>query len=169
MVKAVAIMSPGDMGHSVGSVLRDNGFDVITCLEGRSSRTAELATKGNFRIVDSMEELVQGADLILSILVPSRAKVLAEEVSMVMKRSGHTSYFVDCNAISPRSARELENIIVEAGGKFIDGGIIGTAPAKGDTPRFYVSGPESHVATELDGNGIIVKSVGSDIGQASGI
>ena len=169
MVKTVAIMSPGDMGHSVGSVLRDNGFDVITCLEGRSSRTAALAKQGNFRIVDSMEELVQSADLILSILVPSRAKELAEEVSMVMKRSGQTSYFVDCNAISPRSTRELENIIVAAGGKFIDGGIIGTAPAKGDTPRFYVSGPESHVATELDGKGIIVKSVGSEIGQASGI
>ena len=32
VVKTVAIISPGDMGHSVGSVLRDNGFDVITCL-----------------------------------------------------------------------------------------------------------------------------------------
>tara|TARA_B100001179_G_C18599096_1_gene409014 strand:- start:1636 stop:2529 length:894 start_codon:yes stop_codon:yes gene_type:complete len=169
VVKTVAIISPGDMGHSVGSVLRDNGFDVITCLKGRSSRTKDLARKGNFRIVDSMEQLVQSADLVLSILVPSRAKELAEEVSVAMKRSGQTCYFVDCNAISPRSAKELEHIIDAAGGNFIDGGIIGTAPAKGDTPRFYVSGPDSHVVTELDGKGIIVKSVGSEIGQASGI
>ena len=169
MVKTVAIMSPGDMGHSVGNVLGDNGFNVITCLEGRSSRTKELAEKGNFRVVGSMDQLVQEADLILSILVPSRAKNLAEEVSSAMKRSGATSYFVDCNAISPNSARELEAIINSAGGNFIDGGIIGTAPAKGDTPRFYVSGPDSQVVTELNGKGIIVKSIGNEIGQASGI
>ena len=169
MVKTVAIMSPGDMGHSVGNVLGDNGFNVITCLEGRSSRTKELAEKGNFRVVDSMDQMVQEADLILSILVPSRAKDLAEEVSAAMKRSGGTSYFVDCNAISPKSAKELEVIINSAGGNFIDGGIIGTAPAKGDTPRFYVSGPDAQVATELNGKGIIVKSVGNEIGQASGI
>ena len=169
MVKTVAIMSQGDMGHSVGNVLGDNGFDVITCLEGRSSRTKELAEKGNFRVVDSMDQMVQEADLILSILVPSRAKDLAEEVSAAMKRSGGTSYFVDCNAISPKSAKELEVIINSAGGNFIDGGIIGTAPAKGDTPRFYVSGPDAQVVTELNGKGIIVKSVGNEIGQASGI
>ncbi len=169
MVKTVAIMSPGDMGHSVGNVLGDNGFDVITCLEGRSSRTKELAEKGNFRVVDSMDQMVQEADLILSILVPSRAKDLAEEVSAAMKRSRGTSYFVDCNAISPKSAKELEVIINSAGGNFIDGGIIGTAPAKGDTPRFYVSGPDAQVVTELNGKGIIVKSVGNEIGQASGI
>ena len=169
MVKTVAMMSPGDMGHSVGNVLGDNGFNVITCLEGRSSRTKELAEKGNFRVVDSMDQMVQEADLILSILVPSRAKDLAEEVSAAMIRTGGTSYFVDCNAISPKSAKELEAIINSAGGNFIDGGIIGTAPAKGDTPRFYVSGPDAQVATELNGKGIIVKSVGNEIGQASGI
>ena len=64
MVKTVAIMSPGDMGHSVGNVLGDNGFDVITCLEGRSSRTKELAEKGNFRVVDSMDQMVQELSLI---------------------------------------------------------------------------------------------------------
>ena len=30
-VKTVAIQSPGDMGHAVGKVLGENGFDVITC------------------------------------------------------------------------------------------------------------------------------------------
>ena len=42
-VKTIAIQSPGDMGHAVGKVLRENGFDVITCLAGRSQRTKDLA------------------------------------------------------------------------------------------------------------------------------
>ena len=39
MINTVAIMSPGDMGHSVGLELKKHGIDVITCLEGRSDRT----------------------------------------------------------------------------------------------------------------------------------
>ena len=49
-VKTIAIQSPGDMGHAVGKVLRENGFDVITCLAGRSQRTKDLAREGNFRL-----------------------------------------------------------------------------------------------------------------------
>ena len=168
-VKTVAIQSPGDMGHAVGKVLGENGFDVLTCLDGRSQRTKELAAEGNFRIVETMDDLVNEADLILSILVPGRAKELANEVSESLSRTGATTYFADCNAVSPDTAKEISETINAAGGIFIDGGIIGTAPTKGDTPRFYVSGPDADVVAVLDGTGIIVKVVGPDVGQASGI
>ena len=168
-VKTVAIQSPGDMGHAVGKVLRENGFDVITCLAGRSERTIDLAKAGNFRIVETMDDLVKEADLILSILVPGRARELANEISDSLARTGATTYFADCNAVSPDTATEISEIINSAGGIFIDGGIIGTAPTKGDTPRFYVSGPDAEVVAALDGKGIIVKVVGTNIGQASGI
>ena len=168
-VKTVAIQSPGDMGHAVGKVLGENGFDVITCLAGRSQRTKELAKEGNFRIVGTMDDLVNEADLILSILVPGRAKELVNEVAESLNRTGATTYFADCNAVSPDTAKEISKTINAAGGTFIDGGIIGTAPTKGDTPRFYVSGPDADVVAVLDGKGIIVKVVGPDIGQASGI
>ena len=168
-VKTIAIQSPGDMGHAVGKVLRENGFDVITCLTGRSQRTIDLAREGNFRIVETMDVLVDEADLILSIMVPGRARELAKEVSESLNRTGATTYFADCNAVSPDTAREISKTINSSGGTFIDGGIIGTAPTKGDTPRFYVSGPDAEVVTELDGKGIIVKVVGPDVGQASGI
>ena len=168
-VKTVAIQSPGDMGHAVGKVLEENGFDVITCLAGRSQRTKDLAEEGNFRIVESMDDLVNEADLILSILVPGRAKELVNEVAEALNRTGATTYFADCNAVSPDTAKEISKTINAAGGTFIDGGIIGTAPTKGDTPRFYVSGPDADVVAVLDGKGIIVKVVGPDVGQASGI
>ena len=168
-VKTVAIQSPGDMGHAVGKVLGENGLDVITCLAGRSQRTKKLAEEGNFRIVETMDDLVNEADLILSILVPGRAKELANEVAESLNRTGATTYFADCNAVSPDTAKEISKTINAAGGTFIDGGIIGTAPTKGDTPRFYVSGPNADVVAVLDGKGIIVKVVGPDVGQASGI
>ena len=46
-VQTVGVMSPGDMGGNVGRALRENGLDVITCLEGRSERTRGLAERSH--------------------------------------------------------------------------------------------------------------------------
>ena len=168
-VKTVAIMSPGDMGHAVGQVLSESGIDVITCTDGRSQRTKNLAEMAGLRQVATLEDMVIQADLVLSIMVPSKAMSFVREISPHFESSKTPTYFADCNAVSPQSALAMAEVINQAGGKFIDGGIIGTAPTKGDTPRFYVSGPDASVVMELDGRGIIVKAIGNKVGQASGI
>ena len=169
MVNTVAIMSPGDMGHAVGQVLSESGIDVITCTDGRSQRTKNLAEMAGLRQVATLEDMVIQADLVLSIMVPSKAMSFVREISPHFESSKTPTYFADCNAVSPQSALAMAEVINQAGGKFIDGGIIGTAPTKGDTPRFYVSGPDASLVMELDGRGIIVKAIGNKVGQASGI
>ena len=169
MVDTVAIMSPGDMGHAVGQVLSESGIDVITCTDGRSQRTKNLAEMAGLRQVATLEDMVIQADLVLSIMVPSKAMSFVREISPHFESSKTPTYFADCNAVSPQSALAMAEVINQAGGKFIDGGIIGTAPTKGDTPRFYVSGPDASLVMELDGRGIIVKAIGNKVGQASGI
>ena len=169
MVNTVAIMSPGDMGHAVGQVLSESGIDVITCTDGRSQRTKNLAEMAGLRQVAALEDMVIQADLVLSIMVPSKAMSFVREISPHFESSKTPTYFADCNAVSPQSALAMAEVINQAGGKFIDGGIIGTAPTKGDTPRFYVSGPDASLVMELDGRGIIVKAIGNKVGQASGI
>ena len=169
MVNTVAIMSPGDMGHAVGQVLSESGIDVITCTDGRSQRTKNLAEMAGLRQVATLEDMVIQADLVLSIMVPSKAMSFVREISPHFESSKTPTYFADCNAVSPQSALAMAEVINQAGGKFIDGGIIGTAPTKGDTPRFYVSGPDASVVMDLDGRGITVKAIGNKVGQASGI
>ena len=169
MVNTVAIMSPGDMGHAVGQVLSESGIGVITCTDGRSQRTKNLAEMAGLRQVATLEDMVIQADLVLSIMVPSKAMSFVREISPHFESSKTPTYFADCNAVSPQSALAMAEVINQAGGKFIDGGIIGTAPTKGDTPRFYVSGPDASLVMELDGRGIIVKAIGNKVGQASGI
>ena len=169
MVNTVAIMSPGDMGHAVGQVLSESGIDVITCTDGRSQRTKNLAEMAGLRQVATLEDMVIQADLVLSIMVPSKAMSFVREISPHFESSKTPTYLADCKAVSPQSALAMAEVINQAGGKFIDGGIIGTAPTKGDTPRFYVSGPDASLVMELDGRGIIVKAIGNKVGQASGI
>ncbi|GIT42964.1 MAG: hypothetical protein Ct9H300mP11_09000 [Chloroflexota bacterium] len=42
-IESVAILSPGDMGHAIGQLLRENELHVLTCLAGRSNRTRQLS------------------------------------------------------------------------------------------------------------------------------
>ena len=168
-LETIAILSPGDMGHGVGKALAEHGYDVITCLTGRSQRTRDLAAAGGFRDVPSLEEMTLQADLIMSILVPDQAVDVADQVADAMRAAGTSRPFADCNAVSPRSASVMGSIIGAAGGDYIDGGIIGGSPARGAVPRIYTSGPRADLMDELDGKGIIVKNLGPQIGRASGI
>ena len=165
----IAIMSPGDMGHGVGEALGQHGYDVITCLAGRSDRTRGLANKAGFRIVQDLRAMVTQADLVLSILVPAQAVELAQQVADAISATGAATPFADCNAISPRTSRQIASIIEAVGGRYIDGGIIGGSPARGAVPRFYCSGVDATLMEELDGKGIAIRNLGDEIGRASGI
>ena len=168
-LERIAILSPGDMGHGVGKVLVEHGYEVITCLAGRSRRTRDLAETAGFRDVPTLEDMVQQADLIMSILVPARAVDVAKEVAHAMRSVGASLPFADCNAVSPESAFEIASVISSAGGDYIDGGVIGGSPARGEVPRIYTSGPRAGLMDELDGKGIAVRNLGPCVGRASGI
>ena len=168
-IKTVAILSPGDMGHSVGQVLLAGGFDVVTCLTGRSDRTRQLASEAAIRDIANLDNLVRETDLILAILVPDQAIPLAEQVAAALERTGSQPAYADCNAIAPDTSKRIDRIISDAGGRYIDAGIIGGPPGQDGQPRFYASGPHEDLLKQLDGHGIVVRPMGGDVGRASGI
>jgi 3-hydroxyisobutyrate dehydrogenase-like beta-hydroxyacid dehydrogenase len=168
-MNCIAIISPGDMGHAIGRVLRERGLDVITCLAGRSERTRKRSAEVGIRDVASLDELVRQADLILSIHVPAEALSAARLIAESMRRVSRGPYYADCNAVSPATVGAIAEIITSAGGRFIDASIIGFPPAEGVTPRLYVSGPHAEVMSVLDGKGMEVVKLDDEIGAASGI
>ncbi|WP_108880639.1 DUF1932 domain-containing protein [Anderseniella sp. Alg231-50] len=163
----IAILMPGDMGHGVGAALTGAGHTVLTCLAGRSEATRELASRAGMQDTPTLEDMVGRADIILSILPPSAAVGLATEIADAMQQAGKTPVYVDCNAISPATAREAGAAISAAGATFIDAGIIGLAPGKGGGTRFYVSGADVSAMQALDGKGFQVISLGEEVGRAS--
>ena len=151
--KTIGILSPGDMGHAVGRALRDRSYRLLTCLAGRSSRTRKLAATAGFDDSASLAALVDAADLVLA---------------TAMAVANAFPPYVDCNAVSPATVRAIGDVINAVGAPFIDAGIIGLAPGK-DTPRFYVSGPDTDPMEALDGCGFTVRPIGAEIGRASGL
>ena len=167
-IQTVGILSPGDMGHSIGKVLHDHGLRVVTCLDGRSDRSRELATKAGFEDVPSLNDLVQQVDILMCVLVPARAAEVAEQVAGAMRETGATPLYVDGNAISPNTVRGIAATVSAAGATVADVGIIGPPPRRPGT-RFYTSGPGAEQLTALRDHGRDVRVVGPDIGQASGL
>jgi len=121
------------------------------------------------RDVADLDTLVREVELILSILPPAAARDCARSIAGAMTRSGSQPPYADCNAISPASSRDAAAIIEGAGALYIDGGIIGPPPGRGAPPRFYVSGPDTTPMEALDGMGIAVRPIGTEVGRASGI
>ena len=55
-INTVAILSPGDMGHAVGRLLKEHELRVITCLTGRSERTKGLAEIAGIEDIEDFDE-----------------------------------------------------------------------------------------------------------------
>ena len=168
-VGTVAILSPGDMGHAVGQRLREHELNVITCLAGRSERTRALADKAGIRDVATMEELVEQSDLVMSMTVSAAVPGVCRQVADAIQATGSETLFAECNAIAPQLACELEPVITDAGGRFVDASIIGGPPRPGYSPHFYASGEHAAQFERLNDFGITVLKLDGEVGQASGI
>jgi ureidoglycolate hydrolase/3-hydroxyisobutyrate dehydrogenase-like beta-hydroxyacid dehydrogenase len=169
-IETVAILSPGDMGHSVGRDLSGRGLRIITCLEGRSERTRKLAAAAGIEDAGSLVEMVSQADLILSIMPPSSALETARSLASAITAAGSMPIVADCNAVSPDTVRKIASVMEDCGAPFIDAGIVGPPPGKSDQPtRFYVCGPQADAFAVIDGGGISVRQMGPEIGRASAI
>lgn len=169
----IGLLSPGDMGHAIGGVLVQHGARVITHLGGRSERSQALAAAAGIADTPSLAALVQEADILLSVLVPARALDVARSVAAVIADTGADLLYVDCNAVAPRTVRQAEAVILAAGGRFADAGIIGPPPRNtqgvAGTTRIYTSGPNAADLNLLNDHGLDVRLIGSDSGQASGL
>jgi len=153
-VSSVAVISPGEMGGAVGRRLRESGLRVVTALAGRGPTTRERAAAAGLEDAGSLAAAVRQADVLLSILPPASALGLAEAVG---RDAG--PLYVDCNAVSPATARAVGAAVGE---RYVDAGIIGAPSA----PRFYASGRH---AVELAALPLDVRVLDGEIGQASAL
>jgi len=168
-LRNIGVVSPGDMGQAVALTLRESGFAVHTALEGRSARTRALALEAGLNDCGSMRGLVENCDMLLSVLNPAAALENAKAAAAAMRETGRRPVFVDCNAVSPQTMRDIDGIIRSAGGECIDAGIIGPPPRGKASMRLYASGPQAGLVMQLASPRITVRVVSGRIGDASAV
>ncbi len=167
-IKAVGILSPGDMGSGTGAVLHDRGLRVLTCLSGRGAGSRERAAQAGFEDVPDLEVLVRECDIVLSIVPPSVAGAVADQVAAAVRATSADVLYADLNAIAPGTARGISQTLLDAGARFADGGIIGGPPNRSSN-RIFASGPGAAELAGLRDYGLDIRLLEGGVGQASGI
>lgn len=159
----IGLLHPGAMGATVGSALAAAGHDVYWATAGRSGATAERADAAGLRPLPDVASLAAACAAIISVCPPAAALAQAR----VVQQAGFSGIYVDANAVSPASARDIEAIV---DGPFVDGGIVGPPATRPGTTRLYLSGPAAgEVAGWFDGSLLGVQVVPGAAGAASAL
>jgi 3-hydroxyisobutyrate dehydrogenase-like beta-hydroxyacid dehydrogenase len=141
---------------------------VITYLEGRSPETKGRAEAIGVASVDMAS--IAKSDIVLSIVPPAEALVVARQVASAMAVSGSSAFFVDCNAVSPETMSAIANTFADNIGRVLDGCIIGGPPSVGKPgPHIYISGGGNNVVEALRQYGLDARPLDSAIGAASAL
>jgi 3-hydroxyisobutyrate dehydrogenase-like beta-hydroxyacid dehydrogenase len=116
--------------------------------------------------VATRAELVRAAEVLVAVVPPHAALAVAREVV----DHGFVGLYLDANAISPARSREVEVVVVAAGGRYVDGGIVGRPPQERGTTWLHLAGPEAEATAELFAAGPLeTHVVGRRVGDASAL
>jgi 3-hydroxyisobutyrate dehydrogenase-like beta-hydroxyacid dehydrogenase len=164
----VGLVGSGAMGSALGARLREGGARVLVALDGRSARTRRRAHDAGLEDVGTLDALVRGVDVVLSVVPPGSALEVAGDVSAAAGDA--RPLFADLNAIAPATARAVAVVLAEAGIETIDGSISGPPPpgASGVT-RVYLSGSRAGEIAALPVEGAEWIVVGDGVGMASAV
>lgn len=168
-IETIGVMSPGDMGQAVAQQLKSKGFKVCTALDQRSARSKALAQQAGLTDVGSVAKLTENCEVILSIMNPGAALDFAGEVAQALAITKKRTLLVDCNAIAPVTMEAINVKMAAAGGRCVDGGIIGPPPRGTAKMNLYVSGPEARELEQIATPQIAIRVLSERIGDASAI
>ena len=139
MTDTMGLLHPGEMGATVGAAARENGVRVMWASSGRGPETCGRAAAAGLTDVEALSSLVERSRIILGVCPPHAAVDLARAVA----GQGFSGVYVDANAVSPGTARDVRRVVEAGGASFVDGGIIGPPALTPGTTRLYLSGDES--------------------------
>ena len=157
----VGFLGFGEVASTLSKGLMENGVEVYTCVEGRSTRTRILAKKQWLKYHDPIKFLQKiriylYRQLFLQMLLKSQKwwEIILEGI------------YVDINNVSPNTVNYALGMIEN--GKTVDAAIIGSV-SKGLNVKIIASGPFADDFAQLKSYGMNITVIGTENGQASGI
>jgi len=162
----IGLLHPGAMGSSIGAAARAGGGEVYWASENRSAATQERAGKAGLTDADTLSNLIETCDFIMSVCPPAFAVDLARQVTSL----GFKGVYLDANAISPARSREIADLMRATDVGYVDGGIIGSPAWEKGTTRLYLAGDlAADVAACFEGSPLDAVVVPGPPGAASAL
>lgn len=163
------VLYPGEMGSTFAKLLAENGFRVVTTLEGRSLRTQRLCHDVGLSVLDSVGRVLECADIVISFVPPGAALQVAGTVAALVKNESRRLLYVDANSISPMTAVKISDVLHLEHVDFVDASIRGSASQLRQAGILYLSGARAEELSDQFRVVMRVKVVGDAPGQASAL
>ena len=163
----VGILYPGEMGTALANVLLARGFNVITTLNGRSSRTHNYCESSDIATRNCVADVVRDSDFVISTVTPDFADTLAEELCRTAVRRDRSVMYIDMNSVSPGTVSRMADRVHDSGMRFVDAAVHGIASRLKSQGTVFASGPDANVLNTLFGTDVRVQVLGADAGRAS--
>ena len=163
----VGLLHPGLMGESIGASAQSaEDVQVLWASEGRSDASRQRAAKHDFEECETVADLVNASDVIVSVCPPHAA----EDVARQVLGHGYSGLYLDGNAISPQRSIKIGSLLAENNINYVDGGIVGPPAWKAGTTWLHLSGPQAHEISEIFADSVLITNMlGDKIGAASGL
>lgn len=163
---SVGLLHPGEMGVSVGASAMAGAHTVYWVSEARSEETRRRAESVGLVELESLAELCDRVEVILSVCPPHAA----EDVLYAVIATGYQGVFVDANAISPQKSIRMAGCSQAKNVSYVDGGIVGGPAWEPNSTFLYLCGEQSEKVAGLFSEGPLeVWLLGDQIGRASAL
>jgi 3-hydroxyisobutyrate dehydrogenase-like beta-hydroxyacid dehydrogenase len=162
----IGMLHPGEMGVSIAASAINSGHDVFWASNHRSEKTRTRSEKHGLRDLKSLAELCKTCEIIICICPPHAAEDVAKQVV----EHGFKGIYLEANAISPKRAIQIGQMLSTKNIHFIDGGIIGGPAWESKSTWLYLSGEYANQIADCFSNGPLeTKIIGDEIGKASAL
>jgi 3-hydroxyisobutyrate dehydrogenase-like beta-hydroxyacid dehydrogenase len=159
----IAVLYPGAMGRALADALAPSEHTLVSYVSERSQQTRENARSARVHVVPSFADLVDAAEIVVSVVPPGAALAVAERYAEGLRCSRRwksergTPLFVDAK------------VIAAAGGRCVDGVFLGPSNPISRRTLLMLSGPDAPVAAEIFGAAVATRVAGDEIGHASAV
>jgi 3-hydroxyisobutyrate dehydrogenase-like beta-hydroxyacid dehydrogenase len=168
----IAIIGFGEVGGIFGKDLAAAGLNVsvFDCLfRDERSRGAmmEKAQTAHVRAATSVEDAIQEAELVISVVTASSATEVAREAAASLP---HGRFYVDANSVSPDTKGKVQSAIGRSGADFVEAAVMApVAPQRLKVPMLIGGARAELLAPKLRSIGMDATAVSERIGVASAI
>jgi len=162
----IGFLYPGAMGISLAVSAQATGHQAFWVPDGRSKETRQRATSHNLSESNTLADLCDISDIIISVCPPHSAVEVAHQIL----DCSFKGIFADVNAISPEKTKSIHQLMNSKDIEFVDGGIIGGPAWEAESTWLYLAGPKAaEVTTCFHGGLLETELMGPEIGRASAI
>ena len=143
-------------------------FDLLQSEPPQSLQIRKRAKEIDVILCDSLNELLNQSDIIISTVTADKALKVAEEASHFLSPS---QFYLDLNSVSPKTKIKIALVIEQSrGAKFIEGAAMAAIPPLKNKAPIILSGPSVPIfMKKMEPFNFNFSNVGNQFGQAAAI